>query len=251
MQRNRQNQSPPDPPGFSELYLPNLFYASTPGCLRADQGPPNMLHTFPFPDPSSGQVPVELQCREFKANGDVPWVGNPQLRQKAPKPFNTSRMGRPSEVSKASQQVIGINRLSSWFEGHHQTPSRNDKRALSAGRGIYPIVDSIETLYPQWGRTCPARATNSTAPPDYILIGTPGAGSQCVVFEVKTWWSYDFQKLFPEGMVEPNSGPFSKNAQGSEPVESGNKPGMAEGGSKISHGAETEINAAGRLRKLL
>ncbi|KAF8530412.1 hypothetical protein BU17DRAFT_60143 [Hysterangium stoloniferum] len=273
MHRNRQNQSSPDLPGLDQLYLPHLFYASTPGRLRANQGPANMLRTFPFPDPGSGRVPAALQCRELyaaplrtgptshtatvqavsklvkekrlrfikragslvahlieysKPNGDVPWMGDPQQRPRAPSPLNTWRMFRSGQILKASQQVIAINRLSSWFEGHHQRlppemtsePSVQDEVYIQLLNPLSMLLSTRyinnnsneRTFYPQWGRTCAARANNSTAPPDYILIGTPQAGSQCVVFEVKTWWSYDFLDLFSEDTAEPNENPFSKNA---------------------------------------
>ncbi|KAF8530527.1 hypothetical protein BU17DRAFT_60239 [Hysterangium stoloniferum] len=273
MHRNRQNQSPPDLPGLDQLYLPHLFYASTPGCLKANQGPANMLRTFPFPDPGSGRVPAALRCKELyaaalkteptshtatsqavlnietkqrlhfikragrlvdhlieysKPNGDVPWMGNPQQRPPGPRPLNTWRMVRHVPAPKASQQVIAINRLSSWFEGHHQRlppemtsePSVQDEVYTQLLNPLSMLLSTRyinhnsndRTFYPQWGRTCAARANNSTAPPDYILIGAPPAGSQCVVFEVKTWWSYKFLNLFSKEIAQPNENPLSKNA---------------------------------------
>ncbi|KAF8524647.1 hypothetical protein BU17DRAFT_63199 [Hysterangium stoloniferum] len=199
-----------------------------------------MLRTFPFPDPGSGQVPAVLQCRELYAavlrmgishTAPAETVSNIVTGQRllAPRPFNTWRMVGPVQTPKASQQVIAINRLSSWFKGHHQRlppemtsePSVQDEvhtqllNPLNMFLSTRYINSSSNerTFYPQWGRTCAARAKNSTAPPDYILIGTPEGGSQCVAFEVKTWWSYDFGKLFAQEMAEPNEGPLSQNSE--------------------------------------
>ncbi|KAF8497717.1 hypothetical protein BU17DRAFT_103170 [Hysterangium stoloniferum] len=268
-----RQQQPPDPPGLAQLYLPHLFYASTPGHLTAEQGPANMFRTFPFPDPVSGRVPADLQCIELyeaelktapkshtstvqavgdmekklvyirranslvnhlmeycKPDGNVPWLGNKTLRPTTvPPKFNTwtLALARRDQVPKASQQTVAINKLSSWLEGHHlrlppemtSEPSVQDEvytqllnplSMLLETRYIKTNLTDV-TFYPQWGRTCAARASNSTAPPDYILIGSPRAGSQCVIFEVKTWWSYSFD-LFSAQTVRSSRGSSSRNS---------------------------------------
>ncbi|KAF8520616.1 hypothetical protein BU17DRAFT_88812 [Hysterangium stoloniferum] len=160
-----------------------------------------------------------------KPDGNVPWpIRNQRRPDIVPQQFNSWKVGSlyGEGAPNLQQQADAINRLSSWFEWHHQRqppemtsePSVQDEvftqllnplSLLMQTRYNNKNDNNIDRIfYPQWGRSCAARAGNKAAIPDFVLNGTPVAGSQCVVLEVKTWWGYNFNELFTKTTAAPN-----------------------------------------------